>query len=128
MKTHGTLSTFLHLHDNGGDEMTELGGIKHDTDKTRYDLLPFLALEEVAKVLTFGAKKYDDWNWSKGFKFSRVISAMFRHLTAWVTGQDKDPETGLSHLAHAACCVLFLLTFELTKTGVDDRYTYGGAA
>lgn len=127
MKTHGTLSTFLHLHDNG-DEMNELGGIKHDTDKTRYDLLPFLALEEVAKVLTFGAKKYDDWNWSKGFKFSRVISAMFRHLTAWVTGQDKDPETGLSHLAHAACCVLFLLTFELTKTGVDDRYTYGGAA
>jgi hypothetical protein len=99
------------------------GGIKHDADKTMMALLPFEALEEVGKVLTFGAKKYDEHNWRKGFKFSRVSSAAMRHLFAWMRGQDNDPETGLSHLAHAATCLLFLLTFVLTKTGTDDRYS-----
>jgi hypothetical protein len=98
------------------------GGIKYDGEKPRLDLLPTEALEEIAKVLTFGAKKYNDNNWRAGFKWTRVLGALLRHLFAWSRGEDLDPETGLSHMAHAGCNVLFLLTFVLTESGVDDRW------
>lgn len=99
-------------------------GLKFDDDKVRLDLLPVEALEEISKVLTFGAKKYDAHNWRKGFTYSRLIGASLRHFFAWIRGQNNDVETGLSHLAHLGCCVLFLLTFEKTGTGVDDRFRY----
>ncbi len=98
------------------------GGTKHDDGKVRLDLLPFEALQSTAEVLTFGMKKYDAHNWRKGLVWSRLIAALLRHLFAWISGQDKDPETGLSHLAHASCCLMFLQTFEITNTGLDDRY------
>lgn len=101
-----------------------MNGTKYDDDKPRLNLLPFEALEEVALVLNFGAKKYGDWNWKGGFKYGRLSAAAMRHLFAWSTGEDKDPESGYSHLAHAACCVLFLLDF--VKSGkyahLDNRY------
>lgn len=98
------------------------GGTKHDGEKIRLELLPTRALEEIGKVLTFGAKKYDAWNWAKGFAWSRLIGATFRHLFAFARGEDRDPETGLSHLAHAGCCILFLLEHVLGGLGTDDRY------
>lgn len=73
-------------------------------------------------MLAFGAGKYAPRNWEQGITYSRVWSAAMRHLTAWWQGEDSDVETGLSHLAHAGCCVLFLLAF--TKRGMatlDDR-------
>jgi hypothetical protein len=97
-------------------------GVKHDQEKTDYTFISYLALEQVNQVLTFGAKKYEAHNWRKGFKWTRVASASLRHIFAWLSGQDKDPETGLSHLAHAACCLFFLLEFETTKKELDDRY------
>ena len=97
------------------------GGIKHDGDKTRLELLPFEALEEVGKVLTVGAIKYAPDNWRKGMSWRRVLGSALRHLFAWGAGEDKDPETELSHLAHAACCVLFLLSYSKTGAGTDDR-------
>lgn len=113
----------------GGDGLVRgvgLAGIKDDSAKaSRPELLPPEALEEISKVLAFGAKKYAENNWRGGFKWTRVLGATFRHLYAWARGIDKDPETGLSHLAHAGCNVLFLLTFEVTKTGQDDRHKYG---
>ena len=102
----------------------EEGGVKFDTDKVRTDLFPSHAFLEVSKVLTFGAQKYDDENWRKGMKWKRLTGAALRHIFAWVSGEDKDPETGLSHLAHAACCLVFLITYEETSTGEDDRFTY----
>lgn len=97
-------------------------GVKHDQGKTRLDLLPFEAITEIAKVLEFGATKYSAHNWRGGFVWSRTFAALLRHLWAFWRGEDKDPETGLSHLAHAGCNILFLLTFVLEKTGTDDRY------
>ena len=99
------------------------GGVKHDSGKPRMDLLPPEALREAAAVLALGAEKYDAHNWRKGFAYSRLIAAALRHIFAWVGGENTDPESGKSHLAHAACCLLFLITFEVTKTGTDDRYT-----
>lgn len=99
-------------------------GIKHDKDKPRTDLLPSSALVEVAKVLAHGSDKYGPWNWAKGLAWSRVYGAALRHLFAWVEGEDKDPETGLSHLAHVGCCVLFLLQYTLKEKGQDDRHKW----
>ena len=108
------------------NEITELNneGLKYDGDKPSLALIPSEALLEIAKVLDFGAGKYTADNWRRGFKYRRVISAAMRHILAWNSGEDVDAETGLSHLAHAACCLSFLITFEKTGTGVDDRFTY----
>ncbi len=102
--------------------MNGLSGMKHDTGKPAMDLLPGEALEEIAKVLDFGRKKYNAHNWRGGFKWGRVLAAALRHIFAFLRGEDNDPETGLSHLAHAGCCILFALTFVLTRTGEDDRW------
>lgn len=96
-------------------------GIKFDTNKLRWDLLPFTSLTAVTEVMTYGANKYAERNWEKGMRFTRVFASTMRHLTAWFIGEDKDPETKMSHLAHAACNILFLLHYELTTTGTDDR-------
>lgn len=100
-------------------------GAKYDDGKPRMDLLPSDPMKEVAKVLTFGAKKYAAHNWRKGINYSRVYAGLQRHLSAWNDNDTTDPETGLNHLAHAACCLMFLLEYELnpTKYGkFDDRY------
>jgi hypothetical protein len=97
-------------------------GKKFDHGKPMLALLPFTALEEVGKVLTYGASKYDPHNWRAGMAWSRLISACLRHIFAFVRGEDRDPETGLSHLAHATCCLLFLLEFTFSKQEFDDRF------
>lgn len=99
-------------------------GIKYDKDKLGWDLLPISAVTEIVKVLTFGAKKYASWNWAKGLSYSRLYASSQRHLNAWWEGEDKDPETGIHHLAHLGCCVLFLLTYCLKQKAYkafDDR-------
>lgn len=96
--------------------------VKHDGEKIRLDLLPVEPLEEIGKVLTYGATKYQDYNWAKGFKWSRLSAAILRHFFAWMRGEDKDPETGLSHLAHVGCGVLFLLWHEKHRPDLDDRF------
>lgn len=96
-------------------------GVKFDADKVRMELLPPELLESTAKVLAFGAKKYSERNWELGMKWSRPFGAMMRHMWAWWKGEDKDPETGYSHLAHAACCIAFLVSYESRGIGEDDR-------
>lgn len=103
-------------------QLDKVEGKKHDGGKPPMALLSGAALTEVAKVLEFGAKKYDSWNWKGGFKWSRLASAVLRHIFSWLSGEDKDPETGLSHLSHAACGIMFLIDFEVNKLGEDDRY------
>lgn len=98
--------------------------VKQDDGKNRVDLLPIGPLEDIAEILTFGANKYADHNWRKGFKWSRLLGALLRHVFAWSRGEKCDPETGKSHLAHAGCCILFLLEHEKRGLGEDDRYTY----
>lgn len=83
-------------------------GVKFDRGKPRYDLLPFVALEETVKVLTYGATKYSPDNWRKVERW-RYVSAAFRHLIALSRGETHDPETGLHHGAHLACCAMFLI-------------------
>lgn len=91
--------------------------------KTRFDLIPFAAIGEIADVLAYGAKKYSANNWCRGTEWGRYFSALCRHIFAWWRGEDRDPETGLSHLAHAGCCLLFLMEYQRNAWGTDDRFS-----
>jgi hypothetical protein len=75
----------------------------------------------ISTVLTFGAEKYAARNWEKGMSWGRCFGALMRHMWLWWRGDDCDPETGLSHLDHAACCLMFLKAYESRKVGTDDR-------
>lgn len=92
------------------EELDKVLGRKDDADKTDWSLMPWKELEDVAKVLTYGAKKYapDNWKHVENHR-DRYFSAAMRHVLAWREGELADPETGLPHLAHAVCCLLFLM-------------------
>jgi hypothetical protein len=88
----------------------EAVGNKADASKLRYDLLPEEAVRAVVRVLTFGAKKYSAWNWMKVPEWRpRYYAAAMRHIEADRRGEKFDPETGEPHLAHALCCLVFML-------------------
>lgn len=88
-------------------------GRKDDAGKLDWTLMPWAGLSEILRVLEFGAKKYDRDNWRKVPDAKRrYMSAALRHLIAHARGEALDPESGLSHLAHAGCCILFLLEVE----------------
>ena len=100
--------------------------IKHDQGKRDWALLPWDSVEEVVKVLEFGASKYAKHNWQQGegFKYSRSFNALMRHMRAFMNGEDNDPETDISHLAHAMCNLMFMQHFVLNKdkyASCDDR-------
>ncbi len=119
-------------------DITPSGGTKFDQGKTRIDLFPPEALFAISDILTSGALKYEERNWEKGMKWSRVFGAGMRHAWAWwgakITGGDTttnhsflfgdlDDDTNRSHLWHLGCCVVFLITYEMRGTGEDDRPT-----
>ena len=84
-------------------------GKKHDANKPRFSLLPS-QIWQVIDVLEFGAKKYGVDNWQKvDNSRERYFNACHRHLQAWWSGERLDAESGLTHLAHAVCCLLFLM-------------------
>lgn len=88
-------------------------GIKNDQDKNRLDLIEPEFIEGVGEVLTFGAKKYEPNNWQKVEDAEdRYYAAAMRHLMAYRKGSKPDPESGLSHLKHAATNIMFLMHFE----------------
>lgn len=94
-------------------------GMKFDGGKWRLSLLPIKPLIEIVGVLEFGAKKYAEDNWKvveNGRR--RYFDACIRHLTSWFLGEKKDPESGFSHLAHAGCCLFFLMQ-------LDEESNYG---
>lgn len=105
-----------------GDSAASPTGVKYDQEKPRVDLLDPLALEGMARVLAFGAKKYGDHNWRGGITYSRLVAAAFRHLLAILKGEDLDPESGLPHVDHLGCCWMFLSNTMKTRPDLDDRF------
>ena len=105
-----------------GNLMTTSEGIKYDSAKPKMNLLPPKAILEVAKVLTFGAEKYDAENWRKLDDLqNRYTAGALRHIFAHMDGEELDPETNLSHLAHALCCLLFKLEIELEDAKTKEK-------
>jgi hypothetical protein len=98
-------------------------GIKHDAEKPRMDLLPFEALEAVAEVLTWGARKYSDNGWQNVENAERrYLAALLRHLAARERGETHDAEWGLLHAAHLATNALFILWFEIQKEKKENGF------
>lgn len=98
------------------------GGKKLDSGKPPMSLLDRHALEQIAMVLKFGAAKYERDNWRKGINYTRLTDAALRHIFAFIDGEDNDPESNLSHIAHAGCCILFLLRMIKDRRDLDDRH------
>ena len=101
----------------------QTNGRKDDQGKLRYDLIPAWPLEQLAAVMTYGAKTYGDHNWRKGLKYSQLYAAAQRHLNAFWQGDDIDEDSGLPHLAHAAANMLMLLEYDhrhYDELGFDD--------
>jgi hypothetical protein len=96
-------------------------GRKDDGGKPPLHLIPPEFLYAIAEILDFGQRKYAPRNWEKGLDWSRVYRAAIGHLFDWFARKGPDPETGKSHLWHAACCVMFLVCYEIRGTGADDR-------
>lgn len=97
-------------------------GIKHDHGKAPWHLLPWSSVAAVVSVLEYGALKYAPNNWQRLVApEDRYFSAAMRHLVAWRGGEKLDPESGLPHLAHAACSLLFLLWFDENAIAAQCR-------
>lgn len=103
-------------------KVSETGGEKGQKDE-RHDLIVEPFLEELALVCGMGARKYSDDNWRKGYSWRLSYGALKRHLRAFWTGEEIDPESGRHHLAHAAwhCMVLFKFSTSPQFSQFDDR-------
>lgn len=103
------------------------GGVKDSMvdpeNKPMMSLVPRALILGCAKALTYGAKKYAANNWRRGMRWSGPADALLRHFTAWLEGEDIDPESGLSHLAHVAANLGFLMHMETNYEYalMDDR-------
>lgn len=95
--------------------------LKKDAEKIPMELIPPELFTSIGQVLKFGAEKYESRGWEKGMEWGRVYGALLRHLNAWWGGEEKDPETGYSHLWHAGCCIAFLITYEHRNIGINDK-------
>jgi hypothetical protein len=97
------------------------GGLRFNEGKKQWKLLPFDALGPIIDVMMYGANKYAPRNWERGMDWSISFDCLMRHMTAWFHGEEKDPESGCSHLGHAGCNILFLLAYSVRGIGNDDR-------
>ena len=105
--------------DGGGQKRS-----MYDPTKLPLHLIPPALLTATAEVLGYGAQKYAPGNWMRGMSWTVVYASLQRHLLAWFSGEDIDSESGLSHMAHASCCVAFLLHF----IAMEQHHTYDDRA
>jgi hypothetical protein len=96
-------------------------GKKYDEGKTRFDLLPRAVLEGVARVMTFGAKRYGDYNWQH-VELPRYLSAMERHLMKALSGEHIDADSGEHHAYHFCCNAVFITWLLLHKPSQVQAY------
>lgn len=100
-----------------------MGGERYNDDKAPVSMILEAkhAVEGCAKVLGFGAQKYERANWRKGLSHTEICDSLLRHLSAYLGGEDKDPESGLPHVDHITCNAIFLGEMTRTHPELDDR-------
>lgn len=97
-------------------------GSRYNEGKLKWSLISWKALEPMVEVLMFGANKYDNWNWTKGLKYTEICESLQRHLYAFLEGEDNDKESKLKHVSHILCNAMFLSYMFLFRKDMDDRY------
>lgn len=101
-----------------------MSALKYDQTKLPLSWVPKVLKEGIAAVLKYGAAKYTRDNWRKGLEWSRLVDSTMRHLECWNACEDLDRETKMSHLAHAATNIAFLMEYQDKQLGTDDRFRY----
>jgi hypothetical protein len=90
--------------------------------KPKISSTPTIGIREMGKVFELGARKYGRYNWRLHNVSATVYyDAAWRHLSAWFDGENADPESGVSHLAHVMACMTILLDAEAHQTMNDNR-------
>lgn len=97
-------------------------GTKNDSGKPSITLIPKEALWGCAEAFTFGAQKYGRHNFREGIDYSRLADAAYRHISAFMEGEDIDMESGNNHLYHALASLSMLVYMQEHKKEHDDRY------
>ena len=125
----GCIMYVSHPPCNACSKAIELAGItevrviedfmKFDAGKLRYDRIPPSSLKGLARVLTYGAKKYKPNNWKNVDNLDRYVAALYRHLEEWRSGSKVDQESGLKHLEHAMTNLCFLLELDTDEISAD---------
>jgi len=95
--------------------------LRYNGDKLKWSYIHWSSLEEMVKVLMFGAEKYEPFNWQKGMPLTEVSESLLRHMYAFLEGEDNDPESGISHIGHVLCNAMFLNYIHKNKKEFDDR-------
>jgi hypothetical protein len=97
--------------------------MKYDEGKLRYDLITPEFLEGLAKVMTFGAEKYEPNSWQNVEDgYNRYYSALMRHLEAIRMGEVVDADSGLPHIYHVGCNAMFLNYFINNREEIKQCY------
>ena len=89
--------------------------------KPQWSMVDFKSLEDMVRVLEFGAKKYSRDNWKKGLKTTEIVDSMLRHIYAYLNGEDVDPESGINHTGHIMCNAMFLSHMHMFRKDMDTR-------
>ena len=90
--------------------------------KSPLSVLPLPVLFEAGIVMLLGAAKYGRHNYRAiGVRASVYYDAAMRHLSQWWEGEDVDGESGVSHLAHAICCLAIVRDSAIRGMLTDDR-------
>ena len=97
------------------------GAAKFDGGKVRVDLVPSEFTYATAATLTYGAIKYEEWNWAKGLRKGRIMAALMRHGMFYMMGEELDKESGLPHTWHMSACLAMLIASEARGTAIEDR-------
>ena len=109
--------------------VSRMASYPDDNPKTQYgekklkmSSTPVMPLQEMGKVFELGAKKYGRYNWRLHAVSATVYyDAALRHLMAWFEGEDTDPESGVSHLAHVMACMAILMDAQKSGKLKDNR-------
>ena len=94
---------------------------RFNENKPKWSLIDFKSLEPLVRVMEMGMSKYGYNNWKAGRSFTETLESLLRHIIAWKETKSTDDESGITHLAHAAANVMFLLQMEQNSPEFDDR-------
>lgn len=95
--------------------------LRYNQGKLPMHLVPPSAIKAIASVLEYGANKYTERNWEKGANYSVPYASLMRHLLAFWSGEDNDPESGLPHTYHILMNAAMLVEYEQLDKSLDDR-------
>lgn|SRR5574343_303346 len=99
-------------------------GSKHDSEKPSITLVPSEAILGIANALSYGARKYERYNFRRGIEHSRLLDAAMRHLLAILGGEDIDAESGNPHIHHAMASLAMYEWMRVNRPDLNDLYKY----